>query len=113
MARRRRRRERVTFPPVTGSTTARGYGSTHQAERRRWAPIVQTGQVPCCRCGFLIGANERWHLDHSDDGIHYLGPSHARCNILAAARLGSRWAREKKAGDAEEARLGWVASREW
>jgi hypothetical protein len=28
---------------------------------------------------------DRWHLDHADDGVGYLGASHARCNTRAAA----------------------------
>jgi hypothetical protein len=79
----------VAFPRPKGSTTQRGYGARHQAERRAWEPLVQTGTVLCVRCGFPILPGSRWHLDHEDDGLHYLGPSHARCNLQAAAKRGN------------------------
>jgi hypothetical protein len=59
------------------------YGVVHKTMRRRLTPVVATGTVPCARCGDLIGATERWELDHRDDGQGYLGPSHFRCNRLA------------------------------
>ena len=55
----------------------------HKTLRRRLAPVVATGAVPCARCGDLIDAAERWELDHRDDGRGYLGPSHFRCNRFA------------------------------
>lgn len=65
MARRR------SFPRPTSSTTARGYGSTHQAERKRWEPLVESGHAVCVRCRLPIMPGTRWHLDHDDDKIHY------------------------------------------
>jgi hypothetical protein len=57
------------------------YGWPHERRRASWAPRVAAGTVTCSRCGRLIGPNEPWDLDHSDDGSgDYLGPSHARCN---------------------------------
>ena len=70
------------------STAARGYGPGHEARRRKVDPLVQTGTVPCARCGELIEKNEPWDLDHRDDRRGYLGPSHARCN--RSTRGGSR-----------------------
>ena len=55
--------------------------------RRRLAPLVAKGTVPCARCGDLIGAGESWELDHRDDGRGYLGPSHRRCNRRAGLEL--------------------------
>jgi hypothetical protein len=81
------------FPRSRASTTQRGYGHRHQQERRRWDLLVQTGTVPCVRCGYLIPAGSRWHLDHEDDGIHYRGPAHSRCNVVAAAKRGNAIAR--------------------
>jgi hypothetical protein len=68
--------------------------------------VVDAGGAVCVRCGYGIAPGERFHLDHADDKIHYLGVSHPRCNVVAAARLGSRRAREKK-----QAAEGWPAPR--
>jgi len=67
------------------SRHARGYSDAHVVRRRQLEPLVATGQVPCCRCGRLIQPSEKWHLDHRDDRRGYLGPSHATCNLRAAA----------------------------
>ena len=48
--------------------------------RQRLDPVVQTGTVPCARCGELIEPGSKWQLDHRDDGRGWLGPSHASCN---------------------------------
>jgi hypothetical protein len=91
-----RRKRKVNFPPVTASTAARGYGAVHEAEWRRWKPLVEAGEAVCVRCGLLILPGTAWHLDHTDDKLGFRGVSHARCNVKAAARLGSRRAQEKK-----------------
>jgi hypothetical protein len=75
---------------------------------------VDSGQCPCARCGQLIPIGAPWHLDHSDDGRGWLGPSHAYCNLKAGGKLGNARLREKKALE----RLQWLgrpsrASREW
>jgi hypothetical protein len=67
------------------SRHARGYTNAHVARRRQLEPLVATGQVRCCRCGQLIEPGQAWHLDHRDDRRGYLGPSHATCNLRAAA----------------------------
>ncbi len=67
------------------SRHARGYTNAHAARRRQLEPLVATGQVSCCRCGQLIEPGLAWHLDHRDDRQGYLGPSHATCNLRAAA----------------------------
>lgn len=102
MARRRRRAH--NWRPK-GSTTARGHGWTHQTERKRWEPVVESGYASCCRCGFPIVPGARWHLDHEDDGVHYRGPAHAMCNLRAAAKRGNELMRAKHGPR--------VASREW
>jgi hypothetical protein len=73
---------------TTLTTTQRGYGSKHQAERRRWSPLVATGTVVCWRCGQLIRPDEPWDLGHDDhDRSLYRGPEHrGRCNRAAGAR---------------------------
>jgi hypothetical protein len=95
----------MAFPRSKGSTTQRGYGARHQAERKRWDLLVQTGTVHCVRCGHLIVPGTRWHLDHEDDGLHYRGPAHARCNLRAAAKRGNEIMRTLYPRR--------VASREW
>jgi hypothetical protein len=109
MARRKRRPH--NWRPK-GSTTARGYGSNHQGTRKRWKPIVESGATLCVRCGLPIIPGTRWHLDHRDDKLGYLGPAHARCNLAAAGRRGNEVKRSKT-------QLEWLwnspraASREW
>jgi hypothetical protein len=67
------------------SRHARGYTNAHVARRRQLEPLVATGQTRCSRCGQLIQPGQPWHLDHRDDRQGYLGPSHATCNLRAAA----------------------------
>ena len=60
------------------STSARGYGWSHQKLRAQWAPKVARGDVACWRCGRLIGPHEEWHLGHDDnDRTVTHGPEHA------------------------------------
>lgn len=75
---------------MPGSTTARGYGAKHQAERKRLAPIVARGQTPCAKCGDLIVPPEPWDLGHTDDRTGWTGPEHQDCNRRAAARRRNR-----------------------
>jgi hypothetical protein len=107
----RRPRQGANFPPDTRSTTARGYGFRHQAERRRSVPLVEAGGVLCARCHLPIPSGSRWHLDHEDDGVHYRGPAHASCNVKAAARRGNELARESKAPS--PSRAVRIHSRDW
>ena len=70
---------------TTGNTTQRGYGYTHQQQRKRWVrTMARQGGAPCARCGGWIDPAEAWHLDHDDvDSGMYLGPSHEWCNTSA------------------------------
>ena len=66
-----------------GSAEQRGYGKSHRAERRRWLPIVASGQAYCAHCGGWIDPHDPdgFDLDHDpDDRTQYLRPSHRRCN---------------------------------
>jgi hypothetical protein len=72
--------------PVEGKTKARGYGARHKQHRKAWARLVATGSEKCRRCGNLIGKDEPFDLDHTDDRTGYLGPSHQRCNRNTAQR---------------------------
>ena len=75
-----------------GSTTRGGWGHSHQRRRAAIAPIVRAGKATCARCGEPIHPEDEWHLDHNAERNGYLGPSHARCNLAAAAAVtnGSR-----------------------
>jgi hypothetical protein len=79
---------RAEVERVRGSKQARGYGPVHQAVRRRWARVIAQRSVLCARCGEPITVGMAWHLDHRDDRTGYLGPSHAGCNVSAAATRG-------------------------
>jgi len=74
---------------MAGSTTRRGYGWSHQKLRRRWAPQVAQGVVPCAKCGRLIHPGEEWHLGHTEDRASYTGPEHAVCNMADGGRRGA------------------------
>jgi hypothetical protein len=95
-----------------GSTTARGYGSTHQGTRKRWELVVESGHAVCVRCDLPILPGTPFHLDHDDDRIHYLGVSHAACNLRAASKRGNEIKRQNET-------LAWLrdsprrASRKW
>ena len=73
-------------------TVARGYGATHQALRKQWAPRVATGTVRCWRCLELITPNPAligagWDLGHDDTNRNtYRGPEHTTCNRGAPRR---------------------------
>lgn len=71
--------------PRPGTTTQRGYGAEHQAERERWRPTVEAGQATChaTRClerTRAIAPDAEWHLGHNPERTRWTGPEHARCN---------------------------------
>jgi hypothetical protein len=74
---------------------------------------VESGGASCVRCGFPIVPGTRWHLDHAADGIHYLGVAHAACNLRAAAKLGNKRMRAKRALDPPPRSRRLVTSRDW
>lgn len=69
-----------------GTTTTRGYGSTHQALRAKWATIIATRTVPCARCGEPIPQGSEFDLGHTDDRTGWIGPEHAKCNRSAGGK---------------------------
>lgn len=79
-------------PGHTLSTTQRGYGSAHQAERERWKPAVEAGHATCARCGKPIEAGAAWDLGHNDDRTAWTGPEHPACNRAAGARKAAQGA---------------------
>jgi hypothetical protein len=69
--------------PVLERIRLRRYAARHRRLRRQLAPIVAAGKATCARCRLPIAPGEAWHLDHTDAGDGYLGPSHAACNTAA------------------------------
>lgn len=74
------------------TTTERGYGPDHQAERRALAPLVDAGQAHCTEPICLephrrIHPGTPWDLAHNrEQPGTYHGPAHARCNRAEGAR---------------------------
>jgi hypothetical protein len=71
-----------------GGTTVGGWGWSHQKLRKALLP--QAYGQPCARCGRPMLQGQELHLDHSDARTGYLGFSHARCNLRAAAQKARR-----------------------
>lgn len=72
------------------STTARGYGAAHQAERARWQPTIDRGEGRCAELICLmptrvIQPGRRWDLAHDRTTGGYLGPAHPKCNRTEGA----------------------------
>jgi hypothetical protein len=77
-------------------TTARGYGSRHQAERRRWEPIVAAGEAICARCDKPIDPTGPFDLGHNEDRTAWTGPEHVKCNRSAGGKNAAAITNEKK-----------------
>ena len=58
------------------STVRRGIGGCARSS----PPLVAAERVNCARCGEIIEPGTPWDLGHSDDGLDYNCPEHARCN---------------------------------
>lgn len=70
-----------------GTSTERGYGADHQAEKRRGEALIEAGAlVLCCRCPEPILPGQRFSPDHTDDRAGYRGFSHEQCNLSAAGK---------------------------
>jgi hypothetical protein len=68
------------------NTTTRGYGSRHQALRRKLLDQFQPGQ-PCARCGKPIWTKTDAQLGHDDhDRSRYNGLEHIACNEATTKR---------------------------
>lgn len=80
---------------MAGSTTGRGYGSTHQAERAKWIPVVARGGVMCARqgpkcIGKPLAPDQEFDLGHDDnDRTKYNGPECIPCNRGAGGKAGA------------------------
>lgn len=69
----------------------RGYGASHDAARKRWAPQVERGGVACGRCHQLIEPGSQWDLGHpNDDKSLPPVPWHQRCNRQYAVTVTKR-----------------------
>lgn len=90
------------------TTTERGYGAEHKAEKETWRPIVDAGQAWCAevRCVVAEKGGTRWippgspwHLAHAAGQLGYRGPAHRRCNIAEVNR--------RRRGEADATRSLW------
>jgi hypothetical protein len=82
--------------------------------RARFARLVATGKVRCCRCGQIILVSDSWDLDHEDiPDAHkrglYKGVSHRSCNIGARNSNLARRARGEPAEQPRPKAKAWVA----
>lgn len=74
-----------------GTTTQRGYGTTHQRLRTQWRARIDQGGVTCTRCGQPIHKHAPFDLGHNDtDRTKYNGPEHPECNRSAGGRSATR-----------------------
>jgi hypothetical protein len=74
-----------------GTTVERGYGQEHRRQRAQLAPMVESGQATCVRCGGWIAPGTPWDLGHDDrDRSVWTGPEHRKCNRATAGRWPKR-----------------------
>ena len=92
------------------STSQRGYGTAHQAARRRVAQLVASGLATCARCGESIEPGAAWDLDHMDDRAGYLDPSHQRCNRGQGARNGAAATNARRRSQTGSLKPGYARS---
>lgn len=89
--------------PPTASPSVR-YGGLHQAEKRKWIPVIQAGQGWCHAIRCLEPSRHippgtplsMWHLGHTPDGTTWTGPEHRRCNCSEGATRGNRMRRRRR-----------------
>ncbi len=67
-----------------GKTVQRGYGPKHKRARKAYERLVKAGLATCARCQRPIIPGSEWDLDHADDRLSYIGPSHRACNRATA-----------------------------
>lgn len=68
-----------------GTTSARGYGWSHQRARAHALATLHDGD-PCPRCGGPMYRGQALDLDHADDRASYHGLAHATCNRRAGGQ---------------------------
>ena len=98
-----------------GSTTARGYGREHQAERERRLAAYKQGD-PCAHCGAPITwwpvsvARRYLDLPHTADRSGYLpGLAHRYCNRRDGQRVTTAILNARRG----KVTRPWQASRQW
>lgn len=98
-----------------GSTTARGYGRPHQAERKRRLAAYKPGD-PCAHCGQpmtywpLSVARRYLDLPHTADRSGYLpGLAHRYCNRRDGQRVTTAILHAKRGTVAR----AWAQARQW
>lgn len=80
----------LEYEAKRGTTTARGYGTTHQKLRAAWQARINAGEIiHCARCGTRITATTPWDLGHSEDRTTYTGPECQPCNRADGGRRGN------------------------
>lgn len=100
------------MPRTNGTTTQRGYGADHKAERARWQRRIDRGEqvechaTRCLRPGVPIVRGSEWDMGHTDDRTAWTGPEHRDCNRSAGAV-------KRNAGRRREERPWTRPSREW
>ena len=107
---------------MPGETTARGYGTAHQALRTQWDSYVQAGDTYCHAAICLepsryIEPGSSWDLGHTPDRQAYTGPEHARCNRTEGARRGNRQRQARSNSTADQGTVTrlttFPTSRKW
>jgi 5-methylcytosine-specific restriction endonuclease McrA len=91
-----------------GTTTQRGLGAAHQADKRTLKAALQDG-TPCWRCGQPMYRWQKLDRDHIIDRVNggTDGPAvlaHEHCNRSAGARMGNR---------RRGAAIRWAQARRW
>jgi hypothetical protein len=81
------------------TTSQRGYGAQHVAQRKAWVPRVQAGTVLCHAKVCLmpnrtIVPGTPWDLGHTEDRTAWTGPEHRRCNRADGGRRRGRRSRK-------------------
>lgn len=99
------------------STTARGYGTEHQALRARWASEVAAGraycaEVVCIMSDRWIPPGSAWDLAHGATRQTYRGPAHMRCNRSEGGKRGARKVNARTARSRRTVARGRT-SRQW
>jgi len=97
----------VTPMPTPGSTTARGYGATHQKLRATWQARINRGDhVTCWRCGRPITPGQPMDLGHDDhDRTITRGPEHRHATAHCVGNRAAGAAKARQVGPLRRPRI--------